>query len=83
MDRKHLLILAAVVLVALAGCSGPDVSEKERPGAPGERLGDNIAEDGGTYKYMDNDTGAVCYVVQNAGGDPAIDCVIPETNESD
>jgi len=77
---KRLLLVGFVTALAItAGCSEPQVEKDVEPKAPGERIGDNAGEDGGTYKFADNETGATCYVVQHDGGDPAIDCI--QTNE--
>lgn len=79
---KTIIIIGIVAVLAItAGCSGPDVEKDKDPEPPGERIGDNIGDDGGTYRYVDNETGAVCYVVQNGGNDPAIDCIQNKTNE--
>lgn len=71
-------------MLLIAGCSGPPSGEREKSTpAPqlGERIGDNIGQDGGTYKYVDNESGNVCYVVQNDHKNPAIDCVPQHSND--
>lgn len=73
---KTIAVIGCIVaLVMIAGCSDPNVEDKTPEPVPGERIGDNIGDGGGTYRYVDNQTGVTCYVAQNGGGDPSIDCV--------
>lgn len=76
MGAKRLLVIGVLaVLVITAGCSEPNVEKDVSEDPPGERIGENVGQDGGTYKFTDNETRATCYVVQHGSGDPAIDCI--------
>lgn len=90
MTRHYALaaLLALALLTGAAGCqeklgtvqdpeqngSAADTDEREL----GERIGKNVARTGGTYRFVDNETGAICYVVQDDDSEQAaIDCVLP------
>lgn len=70
------LALAVAVTVLLAGCAGigqPDVEPKPEPPKVGERLGD--APNGGTWRFVDDEAGVVCYIINEGGDGEAIDCL--------